>query len=125
MTGITDWTKQKVLVIGGGPIGFALVIALRAYQPEKILVSEPTAERRKQISDFVDISLDPTKESVIDKCHQMTRGEGIDIVFDCAGVPAGLSDGLNALKCEGTYMNLAMWDKPVCEDEVAHLIIRL
>ena len=112
-TGITEFTNQHVLVLGGGPVGFALIIVLRAYHPKKILVSEPTFTRRALVSEFVDYNLNPSKESVVSRSQEITAGRGVDIVFDCAGTPAGLSDGLNALKCEGLYMNLAMHEKGV------------
>lgn len=114
--GITDWTNHNVLVIGGGPVGFALIIALRAYWPKKIIVSEPTSARRNQVMDFVDLALDPFNDDVTARCHEISFG-GVDIVFDCAGTAAGLSDGLAALKCEGFYMNLAMHGKPVWSSE--------
>ncbi|KAK5049017.1 hypothetical protein LTR84_005439 [Exophiala bonariae] len=109
---ISDWTEQDVLVLGGGPIGFALVIALRSYKPRKIIVSEPTAVRREKIAQFVDLVVDPLERNVPAACRQLCAG-GVDVVFDCAGSAPGLVDGLDALKCEGKYMNIAMHEKPM------------
>lgn len=112
-TGITDFRKEQILVLGAGPVGFALIIVLRAHHPKTILVSEPTSTRRAQVSELVDLTFDPSQDSVVQRSKETTEGRGVDIVFDCAGTPAGLSDGLDALKCEGMYMNLAMYEKPV------------
>ena len=112
-TGITALTDQDILVVGGGPVGFALMIALRAYNPRTLLVSEPTSTRRALCSEYVDYTLDPLNESVVKRSLEISAGRGLDIVFDCAGAASGLLDGLNALKCEGLYMNLAMHEAPV------------
>lgn len=109
---VLNWTDRDVLILGGGPIGFALVLALSSYKPRKVIVSEPTAVRREKIAQFVDLVVDPLERNVAEACREIFAG-GVDVVFDCAGSAPGLADGLDALKCEGTYMNLAMHDKPV------------
>lgn len=113
MAGLSDWNEKHILVVGGGPIGLALIIALKAHGAERIIVSEPTAARREQVIEFVGRAINPLQEDVVDTCKKLTSGQGVDIVFDCAGVPIGLETGMKALKLEGIYMNLAIWEKPV------------
>ena len=112
-TGIKDWKDKSVLVIGGGPIGFALLLCLKAQGASNIIVSEPTEARRKQVAEFASAVLNPIKESVGDRCQELTGGVGVDAVFDCAGVPAGLEAGFDALRYEGFYMMVAVWEKPM------------
>ncbi len=112
-TAITDFRNQQILVLGAGPVGLAVILVLRAYHPKKILVSEPTPTRRAQVLELAHVTFDPGLDSVVQGSKEITEGRGVDIVFDCAGTLAGLSDGLDALKCEGLYMNLAMYEKPV------------
>ena len=112
-TGVTDFGNEQILILGAGPVGFALIIVLRAHHPKKIVVSEPIHTRRAQVSELVDLTFDPGQDRVVQRSKEITEGRGVDIVFDCAGTLAGLSDGLDALKCEGLYMNLAMYEKPV------------
>lgn len=112
-TGITDWGSEEILIIGGGPIGLAMIIALKAHGAERIVVSEPTLARRTQVTEFVKNAIDPVNDNVAALCHKLTEGRGIDIVFDCAGVPAGLASGFQSLKLEGMYVNVAVWEKPV------------
>jgi len=113
-TKITEWKEKKILVLGGGPIGLALIIALKAFGAENIFVSEPAAKRRAQVGEFVVAAWNPVVDDVVSKCKEVTRGKGIEVVFDCAGVPAGLEVGFEALGFEGMYMNVAVWEKPVC-----------
>ena len=40
-------------------------------------------------------------------------GEGVDIVFNCAGIQPGLQDGIEALRHGGIYLNVAGWEKLV------------
>lgn len=40
-TGIIDWKDKNILVLGGGPIGFALLLCLKAQRADKLIVSEP------------------------------------------------------------------------------------
>lgn len=113
MSGITNWRTRRVLVLGGGPVGFALIIALRGHSPEVIIASEPTSVRREQIAEHVDVILNPSVDDVVGRCNELTESQGIDVVIDCAGSSAGLIQGLDALKCEGLYLNLAMYEQPV------------
>jgi (R,R)-butanediol dehydrogenase/meso-butanediol dehydrogenase/diacetyl reductase len=102
-----------VLVLGGGPIGLAMCIVLRARGAEVICLSEPAKIRRELAASFADIVLDPRTESVSKKLNSLTNGEGIRLVLDCAGVQAGMDEGLKALRFRGVYLNLAGWTKPV------------
>ena len=112
-TGVTDLQNEHVLVLGAGPVGFALLLVLRAHHPKKILLSEPNPARRARVSELVDFTFDPMQVRVVQRSKKITEGRGVDIVFDCAGTLAGLSDSFEALKCEGLYINLAMYEKPV------------
>jgi threonine dehydrogenase-like Zn-dependent dehydrogenase len=57
---------------------------------------------------------DPTIENIGERCRGVTCGEGVDVVFDCAGVERALKAGMDALKYEGVYVNVAGWVTPVC-----------
>jgi len=110
---VKDWSSKSVLVLGGGPIGFAMLLDLMAHGVTKIIVSEPATIRRKQVADLAQAVIDPTKEDVSDRCRELTNGRGVDVVFDCAGVPVGLDAGLASLAYEGVYIMVAVWEKPV------------
>jgi threonine dehydrogenase-like Zn-dependent dehydrogenase len=112
-TGIKDFTSKSVLILGGGPVGLAVLVVLRTKGAKKIYVSEPTAKRQKQDKTVADAVIDPAKEKVGDRCREMTGGEGADVVFDCAGNEFGMKDGMDALKWTGYYINIAGWVKPV------------
>ena len=112
-SGITDWSKVSVLVVGGGPVGFAALCNLRATGAKNLIVSEPTAKRKQQVAQFADTVLNPMQVKVADECNELTDGEGVDVVFDCAGIMPGLRDGMSALKPRGIYVNVAGWETPM------------
>jgi threonine dehydrogenase-like Zn-dependent dehydrogenase len=109
-TGIKQWDDKTVLVLGGGPIGFALLLDLKGHGATNVIVSEPAKLRREQVSEYAQAVIDPTKENVGDKCREMTEGRGVDVVFDCAGVPVGLEAGFDAIRASGYYMMVAVWE---------------
>lgn len=109
---ITDWHSKTVLILGGGPIGIAHASVLRALGCKSIAISEPTSTRAAQNKKIADHVFNPINENVAERCEELTAGEGIDVVFDCAGVQKGMDAGLDALGFRGVYMNVAMWQAP-------------
>jgi threonine dehydrogenase-like Zn-dependent dehydrogenase len=110
---VSYWSTKAALILGGGPIGIACVLVLRARGCKQILISEPTTTRAAQNKQVVDVVLNPISDSIGDKCREVTQGEGIDVVFDCAGVQNGFDAGMDALRYNGLYMNVALWGAPV------------
>lgn len=108
-TGVEDWRDKSVLVVGGGPVGVAVIIVLRAFGCKRILVSEPTVVRRMQNESVADVVLNPLEEDVGKRCRELTAGHGVDVVFDCAGSQKGFEAGMDAVKYRGVYMNAAVW----------------
>lgn len=102
--------STSVLVIGGGPVGFSVLCNLKACGATKIFVSEPTAQRQEQCKDWCQQLINPIKQKVGDECRRLTDGRGVDLVFDCAGIPPGMNDGFDALAPKGTYVNVAGWE---------------
>lgn len=111
--GIQDFAGKTVLILGGGPIGLAVSVVLKTKGAKSVYFSEPTATRRKQDAEVAEGVFDPLTEKVAEKCREVTGGEGVDVVFDCAGVETAMKDGMDALKFGGVYVNVASWTTPV------------
>ncbi|KAK0254980.1 hypothetical protein LTR91_011596 [Friedmanniomyces endolithicus] len=107
-----EWREKAVLVLGGGPIGVAVVWNLKAFGAERVFLSEPTALRQRQCRGLVERVFDPRTERVAEECRELTGGEGVDVVIDCAGVGPAMRDGMDALRRKGTYVNVAGWETP-------------
>ncbi|KAF2250354.1 threonine dehydrogenase [Trematosphaeria pertusa] len=107
---VSDWTSKSVLILGGGPVGIAHIYVLQAKRCKKILVSEPTSMRAAQNKEIADRVFNPIGENVGNRCRELTAGEGVDVVFDCAGIQKGMDAGMDALSYRGVYMNVAGWE---------------
>lgn len=107
------WKDLSVLVIGGGPVGFATLCNLRAMGCKEVFVSEPTAHRQQQCQPWAKTMLNPMTQKVPDECRTATKNNaGVDVVFDCAGITPGMRDGFSALRPKGTFVNVAGWETP-------------
>lgn len=110
---VPDFSHMAVLILGGGPIGLAVNAVLRTKGATKVYFSEPTAKRRKQNAEVAEGAFDPLTENVGDRCREVTGGEGVGVVFDCAGDERAMMDGMDGLRFDGVYVNVARWTKPV------------
>jgi threonine dehydrogenase-like Zn-dependent dehydrogenase len=105
---------DAVLILGGGPIGISVILALKARGADKIIVSEVSRRRQEFAKDFgAHYVMNPTKDDVVKKCRELCDGQGVHVVYDCAGVQAGVDVGIQALRVRGTLMNIAVWEKAV------------
>ena len=104
--------RDSVLILGGGPIGLAVIQVLKARGAEKIIVSEMTPRRREFAKSFgAHYVLDPSKEDVVARVKDLCDGRGANVAFDAAGVQAGLDQALQAIRVRGTLVNIAVWEK--------------
>jgi threonine dehydrogenase-like Zn-dependent dehydrogenase len=91
-----------------------VIQALRARDCGPIIVSELSSSRQKFARHFgADAILDPRHDDVVARVKELTGGEGVDIVFDCAGVAVGLAAACKAIKVKGTVVNVAIWEKAI------------
>jgi len=106
---------QTALVLGGGPVGLAVVKVLLAVGAKQIYVSE-LAEARKEYALKAGATevWDPRHVDVVKACREKSpSGLGVDVSFDCAGVPASIKTAIKAVKPRGTICNVALWNKDV------------
>lgn len=116
VSGLTDLSKIRVLILGGGPIGQAVALTLKIEGAQEVIVSEPAELRREQIKHMADAVIDPRTQDVVAECQNLTCGRGVDLVFDCAGVASAMNAAFDALKIKGIYVNVAVaWQSPVSD----------
>ena len=118
-SGISDFKGLNVLVLGGGPVGLAVLFNLRAKGcgvglSGQVFLSEPTSKRRSMIENLglsTNI-INPLETNVANACREATRHDGVDVVFDTAGAEIAMKAGMEALRVRGTYVNIAGWKQP-------------
>lgn len=103
---------DSVLILGGGPIGLAVIQTLKARGAEKIIVSEMAPRRMEFAKKFgAHYVLDPSKDDVVARVKEICDGRGVNVAFDAAGVQAGLDQAIQAIRARGTLVNIAIWEK--------------
>ena len=103
---------DSVLVLGGGPIGLAVIQSLKVKGCEKIIVSEVAPRRKEFAKQFgAHHVLDPAKDDIVTRVREICDGQGANVAFDAAGVQAGLDQAILAIRARGTLVNIAVWEK--------------
>lgn len=86
---------DRVLVIGGGPIGLAVVAFAKLAGAYHVVVSEYAEVRRKTSLAFGATGLiDPSKEEVAQAFAKIAGGPP-DVIFECVGIPNLLQECIN------------------------------
>lgn len=122
---VGEVTKDEaVLVLGGGPIGLAVILTLKARGVNKIIVSE-VAGRRKQFAKELGAHyvLDPTKDDIAARCRELCEDQGVHKVFDAAGVQSGFDAAIDGLRAKGTLINIAVWPQR-CTVDVNKMVFK-
>lgn len=98
---------SSAVVLGGGPIGQSLVVALAHAGVSRILVTEVDPARRELVERLGATALDPTTSPVPDQVAT-TLGALADVTFDAVGVTATLSDALASTRLGGAVCLVGM-----------------
>ncbi|GAB1201596.1 hypothetical protein APSETT445_000174 [Aspergillus pseudonomiae] len=110
-------TARTALVVGGGPIGLAIVQVLQAHGVESIVVAE-VSERRRRFAETLGATdvLDPRTEDIEARVRSLSCDAGADIAFECSGVQAGFDTALKGVRARGTVTVVSLWEqKPVID----------
>ncbi|PYH86014.1 alcohol dehydrogenase [Aspergillus uvarum CBS 121591] len=102
---------RTALVVGGGPIGLAVVQVLLARGVESIIIAE-VSSRRREFAKILGAThvLDPRTEDVVSMVRAMTGNAGVDVAFECSGVQAGLDTALRGIRVRGTVTIVSLWE---------------
>jgi len=92
---------DKVVVIGGGPIGVLIASVAREFGGD-VVVIELDPNRRAQIGALGFETLDLRETNQIDWVTQWTGGAGADIVFEVSGAAAAVLGATDLAKVRGS-----------------------
>lgn len=97
---------HRVLVLGGGPIGQACVLALQMAGVRRIVVTEPTGSRRALIGRLGPTALDAATADA-DAVTDALDGQP-DVAIDAVGISATVRLALSATRLGGTVCLVGM-----------------
>ncbi|WP_228528336.1 2,3-butanediol dehydrogenase [Microbacterium sp. UFMG61] len=101
------------LIAGAGPIGIGVWFALKARGIERVLVSEPSAERRAIIAALGATVVDPVNQDLAAAVAEISDGDGVDVAFDAAGAGPAVASSLANLVPGGRVVIVAIHERPM------------
>lgn len=106
---------ERVLVVGGGPIGLLVGLVAKSRGAE-VKISEPN-EYRRALAERLGLSaIDPLATDLPELIDAWTGGAGVDAAFEVSGSPRGLDTAMHALRVRGRLVVVAIHSQPVATD---------
>jgi 5-exo-hydroxycamphor dehydrogenase len=99
---------DTVVVQGCGAVGMmGLLLARDAGAGRVIVIGAPAGRlalaRECGADETIDLTQMPTAERIA-RVLDLTNGRGADVIFECAGVPAAVAEGLEMVRINGRYL---------------------
>ncbi len=96
--------RQKVLILGGGPIGQLMLQLVRSGGASKVVLSEPYENRRRLGLELgADVTVDPSGPDTDPALDEATEG-GADLTIECAGHERAVEQALAATRRGGVVL---------------------
>jgi threonine 3-dehydrogenase len=93
---------STVLVLGCGPIGCFAVGVARAAGASLVIASDYHAKRLDLARAMgAQVTLNPGTDDVVARVHELTAGDGVDLVCEMSGHPSGHAQALAAARMGG------------------------
>ncbi|MET9730275.1 alcohol dehydrogenase catalytic domain-containing protein [Streptomyces sp. NPDC006458] len=103
--------EEKVVVVGGGPVGVLIALVTRATGADVRLV-ELSAHRRRLAQELGLVALDPDAVDVCEAVRQWTGGAGADVAFEVSGAAGGVTTAVEVLGVRGRLCLVAIHARP-------------
>lgn len=105
---------ERAVIVGGGPIGQAILQVVRAAGILDVMVIEKHRARRELAKKFgARQVIDPQSENPLEAVADFTNGLGADITFECTGGQSGFDTALQATRKGGRMCQVGHAGIPV------------
>ncbi|MFB8200483.1 zinc-dependent alcohol dehydrogenase [Kitasatospora purpeofusca] len=104
-------TGEKVVVVGGGPVGVLIALVARAAGAE-VRVVEPSAHRRLLAEESGLTAWDPAADDVPALVRRWTGDAGADVAFEVSGAAPGVDTAVDVLGARGRLCLVAIHPRP-------------
>jgi (R,R)-butanediol dehydrogenase/meso-butanediol dehydrogenase/diacetyl reductase len=96
---------HRVLIVGGGPVGLLVLLAVRAVGVETVYLTEISETRRDKARELGATEVvNPLDVKVPRKMKELTEGQGVDVSVEAVGIGAALKDCLASTRHRGTVV---------------------
>ncbi|MFE5791359.1 zinc-binding dehydrogenase [Streptomyces sp. NPDC056503] len=102
---------EKVVVVGGGPVGVLIALVAQAAGADIRLV-ELGAHRRRRAGELGLVTLDPAAVDVAEAVRRWTGGAGADVAFEVSGAAGGVTTAVDVLGVRGRLCLVAIHPRP-------------
>ncbi len=102
---------EKVLVVGGGPIGLLIAVVARQENAD-LVVLEPDPYRRSLAGQLGFTSYDPTSPRTTGALDEWTQGAGAAVAFEVSGAASGVTTAVETLAVRGRLIQVAIHPVP-------------
>jgi (R,R)-butanediol dehydrogenase / meso-butanediol dehydrogenase / diacetyl reductase len=102
---------DRVLVVGGGPVGALIAMVCRSLGAD-VRLSEPDANRRELIEQLGIATINPMATDVVAEVTRWTEGAGADVALEVSGTGPGLAAAVAALKVRGRLAQVGVHTAP-------------
>jgi threonine dehydrogenase-like Zn-dependent dehydrogenase len=97
---------DRVVILGGGPVGIAACAILKRAGASKVIISETQEERAHMALKLgADVHINPLKEDFADRVLEITEGMGANMFMEATGLPAVVYPGIERVIWEGRTLN--------------------
>jgi (R,R)-butanediol dehydrogenase/meso-butanediol dehydrogenase/diacetyl reductase len=102
---------ERVVVVGGGPVGILIALVARARGADVRLVE--LSDHRRDIADALGLTTwNPAADDVAELLRQWTGDAGADASFEVSGAAAGVQTAVDVLAVRGRLCLVAIHPKP-------------
>lgn len=109
--------EDTVVVAGLGAIGLAIVNMVKLRLPRRIIGLDVRKFRMERgLKAGADVVLNPVSGDVAEEIKKITGQRGCDVYIEASGSGASVSQGLNALKNHGRYVQMGVFAQQVSAD---------
>ncbi|MCX5053566.1 MULTISPECIES: zinc-dependent alcohol dehydrogenase [unclassified Streptomyces] len=102
---------EKVVVVGGGPVGVLIALVARAAGAE-VRVVELSAHRRLLAEELGLAVWDPAADDIGALVGEWTRDAGADVAFEVSGAAGGVDTAVDVLGVRGRLCLVAIHPRP-------------
>ena len=102
---------EKVIVLGGGPIGMLIALVAR-HKGAQVLVSEVNENRISFIRSLGFESVNPLEKDLLKSVEEFSEGAMADVVFEVSGVQAAVSTMTQLCRVRGRIVMVAIHPEP-------------
>jgi threonine 3-dehydrogenase len=109
--GAFDEPPEAALVVGAGPVGLGLILALRAVGTRRVVVAEPAEARQRLATELGGEALEGGVRGA--RSIRDALPNGAPLVFDASGNPDGQRQALDAVAPGGTLVVVGHAPRPL------------